>query len=341
MENEKITMEGAKTIKLYRHHITEASYGYTPYYVFSTRPIECSGAHDPCIYRGTDDGGLEYELPEGDDIKKGTRFVWNERSKELFFVTDTTDIDEDESNYFDCTFGISTNGLPEMYWADGYEEYSQILFMTPESLIKWKGNSCGMPPPISRPVRARETKVTDDYDYFEVLERYKFLKKSELPDIPDTILERAVMNWMWTKCEDEYKKDNDVDQYEVISSLPKPCQNVYSCRTVIDQVENGGLTQLFFNFSTPYAEMSIDGFLALGAPKLSEVMKKAVETYHQNKPALDSYDDGTQEGFFDSYQENVFEELDNMFYAENRSKNSANYIDSVKYIRQNTDCFGN
>ena len=169
----------------------------------------------------------------------------------------------------------------------------------------------------------------DDYDYFEVLEKYKFLKNAELPDIPDVILEHAVMSWMWTKAFKE-----GVEQYEVICSLPKPCQHVYSCRTVIDEVNNGGLTQLFYNDTGQFAKMSIEGFLALGSPKLSEIMAKAIETYHQNKPVLDNYDDGTLESFFDSYQEKIFEELDDKFY------NECDSINSFKYIRQNAECFG-
>ena len=168
-----------------------------------------------------------------------------------------------------------------------------------------------------------------DYDYFEVLEKYKYLKNAELPGIPDVILEHAVMSWMWTKALKE-----GVDQYEVISSLSKPCQNVYSCRTVTDEINNGGLTQMFYNETGQFAEMSIEGFVALGSPELSEVMAKAVETYLQNKPVLDKYDDGTLESFFDSYQEKIFEELDGKFYDECDS------IDSAPYIRQNAECFG-
>ena len=170
---------------------------------------------------------------------------------------------------------------------------------------------------------------SDDYDYFEVLEKYKFLKKAELPDIPDVILEHAVMSWMWTKA---FK--GDADQYEVISSLPKPCQNVYSCRTVTDEINNGGLNQLFYNSTGQFAEMSIDGFLALGSQKLSDVMAKAVELYRKNKPLLDKYNDDTLESFFDSYAEKIFEELDNIFYDEIDS------VDMAKFIRQNADCFG-
>ena len=169
----------------------------------------------------------------------------------------------------------------------------------------------------------------DDYDYFEVLERYKCLKNAELSSIPDNILEHAVMSWMWNKWQAE-----GLNQYLIIRSLPKPCQHVYSCRTVTDEVNNGGLNQLFYNMTGMFAEMSIEGFLALGSPKLSGVMEKAVGEFWYNRHVLEGYDDGTLEGFSASYKERIFSELDEEFFSESDS------IDMAKYIRKNADYFG-
>jgi hypothetical protein len=163
----------------------------------------------------------------------------------------------------------------------------------------------------------------------EDYERYKFLKNSELSDIPDDVLEDAVMNWMWAKWQEE-----GLDQYLVIRSLPKPCQHVYSCRTVTDEINNGGLNQLFFNQTGAFAEMSIESFLALGSQKLSRVMEEAVGTFWLNRRDLEEYNDGTIESFCDSCKLDIFEELDSMFNKER------DFIDIVKYIRQHADCFG-
>jgi len=173
--------------------------------------------------------------------------------------------------------------------------------------------------------------MADDFmdDYFKLLERYKFLKKVELPDIADNDLEHAVLSWMWTKIEDD-----GANQYTVICSLPKPCQNVYSCRTVTDEVNNGGLNQLFFNHTVQLIELSIEGYLALGSAKLSDIMAEAVNLYRQNKHILDGYNDGTIESFSASYCEKLFDELVDRFFQE------CDLIDCVSYIRSNADCFG-
>ena len=167
-------------------------------------------------------------------------------------------------------------------------------------------------------------------DYLSTWEKYRFLKNAELSDIPDKKLLNAVNSWISNIIKNEYK---------VLSSLPKPCQNVYCCNTVIAEVFNGGFNQLFFNRMVQLAEMSIEGFLALGVPELSNVMAKAIELYQQNKPVLDSYNDGTLESFSASYQERIFDDLDNEFFdgCDYLGYDDAKY---VQYIRQNAECFG-
>lgn len=78
-------------------------------------------------------------------------------------------------------------------------------------------------------------------DYFHKLEKYKKLNKGEVGSIPDVDLKTAVMSWIRGKFNEDW-----TNQYEVIESLPKPCRHVYACCTVIDEVSNGGLNQLFF-----------------------------------------------------------------------------------------------
>ena len=171
--------------------------------------------------------------------------------------------------------------------------------------------------------------LADSDAYLETLEKYKYLQIGGLSEVSDDELEDAVMTWMWSKFDENWS-----NQYEAISALPKPCQNVFSCRIVIDEVNNGGLNQLFFNSSGQFSVMSIDGFLALGSPELSSIMKEAVALYQQNKEILDGYDDGTLESFSASYEKKIFDKLDESFYSACES------IDYVKYIRLNAVCFG-
>jgi len=168
-------------------------------------------------------------------------------------------------------------------------------------------------------------------DYFQKQEKFKYLKKSELNSIPDSDLRTVAMSWMWGKFNEDW-----TNQYEVIESLPKPCQDVYSCCTVVDEINNGGLNQLFFNSTGQFAKMSQEGFRALGDEKLSSIMRNAIEIYEKNKELLERYNDGTLESFSESYNENLFDELDDRFSEEEPS------FDSLleAYIRKNESVFG-
>ena len=175
------------------------------------------------------------------------------------------------------------------------------------------------------------------------------LKRADLADIPDEDLEDAVMDWMWSK------DDENLSEYEQILLLPKPCQNVYSARTVTDDVMNGGFAQLFWNSSGAFAEMSVEGFLALGSPKLSNLVAKALELRQQ---ILDSPQDSTtgryvaffkrgkeRDGAYDEHNDKIFHDVlhelnDGVFNELNEMFFEYDTMNYAEYIRQNADCFG-
>ena len=63
-------------------------------------------------------------------------------------------------------------------------------------------------------------------------------------------------------------------------------------------------------------------------------MQQAVALYENNRTILDRYNDGTMESFLDSYNEEIFDDLDKAFYAE------IDVVSYTDYIRQNEECFG-
>jgi len=161
---------------------------------------------------------------------------------------------------------------------------------------------------------------------------FKSLKPTDIADIPDDDLPLAVLSWVWGLLEDDW------DNYEIILNLPHPCQFVYSCRTIIDEVYNGGFNQLYFNSTAMYAKLAEEGFKNIGAEKLANIMKQANEIAEKVKPKLEEYDDGTAESFAKSYDERFFEDLDTLFYNELESCDFDNLL--VLYIRKNMTCFG-
>jgi hypothetical protein len=162
--------------------------------------------------------------------------------------------------------------------------------------------------------------------------KFEQLKKEEISAIADSDLRFAVMSWIGGLI-----KEDCSDEYEVILSLPKPCQNVYACCAVEDEICGGGFNQLFLNVTGQLAQIAQEGFLEIGEAELSELLKKALKIYHDNEERLQKYSDGTAESFLASYAEHLFDELDNGISCHEKEFDQL----VVAYIRKNKQYFGN
>lgn len=172
-------------------------------------------------------------------------------------------------------------------------------------------------------------------NFFEFLikrNQYEELKTDELSGINDSELKEAVMSWMWGKVDGNWE-----NQYEIITSLSEPCQYVYACYTVMDELENGGFEQVFYNSSREFVLMAREGFENLGSEAYRSMMDKAITIYEENKVLYESYRDGTVEGFSNLYKEKLFDGLDTEF-LDGREKF---YELAVAYIREHESLFGN
>jgi hypothetical protein len=170
-------------------------------------------------------------------------------------------------------------------------------------------------------------------NYLAFLNSNKLLKNSELSNISDDVIQDAVIIWMNNKIEKDWS-----NQHKIIESLPKPCQDIYACVIVANEINNGGFNQLFFNSAGQFAYMAQNGFFNLGLIKMSQIMEQAIEIYNRSKIILEKYKDETVESFSDSYTENLFNQVDDEFNEECEKCNL--YDVCIQYIRSNSDCFG-
>jgi hypothetical protein len=163
--------------------------------------------------------------------------------------------------------------------------------------------------------------------------KHSGLQRKDLDSVPDDQLITTVMDWMWGKFNPEWS-----DQYEVISSLPKACQDIYSTFTIECEVNNGGFNQCYYNSSKEFTLMAEEGFKAIGAEGFADIMARANSTYSEIKDDLEKQNDGTLESFSKSYENNPLNELDTQFYAMYEKESLEQlYID---YIRDNAGYFG-
>ena len=163
------------------------------------------------------------------------------------------------------------------------------------------------------------------------LATYRELKSNQIPSLADDELRTAVMGWMQGKFNRSWSND-----FEIIQTLNGPCRNVYACCTVIDEIMNGGINQLFYNSTKRFVEMAVTGFYEMHLDELGQIMEKANEIYICNKDLLEQYNDGTIAGFSRSYDEKLFDELDSKV-VDYGSQFEARLC---AYIRENDRCFG-
>lgn len=163
--------------------------------------------------------------------------------------------------------------------------------------------------------------------------KHSGLLRKDLDSVPDEQLITTVMDWMWGKFNPEWS-----NQYEVISSLPKACQDIYSTFTIESEVNNGGFNQCYYNSSKEFTRMAEEGFKSIGAEGYADIMARANSTYSEIKDDLDKQNDGTLESFSKSYENNPLNELDTQFIAMYEKESLEQlYID---YIRANAGYFG-
>ena len=84
------------------------------------------------------------------------------------------------------------------------------------------------------------------------------------------------------------------------------------------------------------SEKPLTSLRALGNDNLCSIIRNAIEIYEKNKEMLEKYNDGTLESFSESYNENMFNKLDDEFSDEESGFDSLLEV----YIRKSESVYG-
>lgn len=130
------------------------------------------------------------------------------------------------------------------------------------------------------------------------------------------------------------KVENDYEiSHITISKLSPGRQAIYNIWLVESEVNNGGFNQFFFNTSGNFSESAVADFELIGATEYAELQKRANKMYKEQE--LAERQDGTIEGFSESYEENPVNDLDLEFYDMSEDLFSL----QVQFIRKNKKQF--
>ena len=103
------------------------------------------------------------------------------------------------------------------------------------------------------------------------------------------------------------------DAGDEMDKLSAPERAFYVALLLMGEVDNGGFSQFFFNYSGDCANEVVAAFTEIGAIPVAEICKKAVSVYGDSVPA----DRAERESLLVENDEvdNILEECDNAFYA--------------------------
>ena len=126
---------------------------------------------------------------------------------------------------------------------------------------------------------------------------------------------------------------------EIISSLTKEQQAFYALTVLEMEVNNGGFNQYYYNNGDEFADEAVTGLKMIGADKFTELVKKANDTYRQQNKKITEKQEGSLEGFSESYKDNPLNDLDKAFY--NLYKEEPLTQLTVDFVRKNKHKFIN
>ncbi len=111
---------------------------------------------------------------------------------------------------------------------------------------------------------------------FENRKIYNVLNPDILKEIPDDRLEQVVIDFVELKVESEIGDDAE-RFYDVIKTLPKSFQAIYTTFYLEAEVYNGGISQYFSNPTGLFTREAIEGLKMVEAYKLAQVIGEAVK----------------------------------------------------------------
>jgi len=183
-------------------------------------------------------------------------------------------------------------------------------------------------------IEENSTVETEDFDFEKMMEEFtnrpilEVLTIEAIDSTEDDDLIQLVFDNLSLKIEDDYE-----NSHLTISKLSPGRQAIYAIWLVDIEVNNGGFNQFYFNRQDYFAESAASGFELIGANEYAELMKRANKIYKEQE--LGERQDGTIEGFSESYEDNPLNALDSEFY--NISEDLVSL--QVQFIRKNKEQF--
>jgi hypothetical protein len=170
--------------------------------------------------------------------------------------------------------------------------------------------------------------------------RHWTLTPTELGSVPDDELIQKVIHSVL-----EYigELGPGEDDYELVRRTPKPAQFFWAMRLLESEVNNGGFEQYFWNSSSALSDVALDAYLAIGADKYVDFLKRALGVMENDSSATRRKRFANDWPAYRKACPPILDALDNEFYSAGCGSPDSGGRDTnldrmkIEYIRRNAN----
>ena len=156
---------------------------------------------------------------------------------------------------------------------------------------------------------------------------HKKLTEEIIDTTSDDNLLQVVFDNLSERLPTDYKKE-----YETVISWNKSRQAIYMIWLLESEVNNGGYNQFYYNSSGQFYKFLPEALRLVGSKKFADLTEKANITFEKENEKITKHQDGTIEGFSESYEDNPLNDFDTKFYELYKTENLLQI--QVDYIRK-------
>jgi len=177
-----------------------------------------------------------------------------------------------------------------------------------------------------------DEQIAQSIETFKNRPIFKELTEHNIDTTSDDNLLQVVFDNLSEKLPTDYEKE-----YETVMTWNKSRQAIYMIWALEAEVNNGGYNQFYFNSSGQFYKQLPQALRLVGANKFADLTKRANELFEKENEKITEHQDGTIEGFSNSYEDNPLNDLDTEFYELYKTENLLQI--QVDFIRENKNEF--
>jgi len=177
-----------------------------------------------------------------------------------------------------------------------------------------------------------QDQIAQSVEAFKNRPIYKELTEQNIDSTSDDNLLQVVFDNLYEKLPDDYEKE-----YETVMTWNKSRQAIYMIWALEAEVNNGGYNQFYFNSSGQFYKNLPEALRLVGANGFADLTQRANDLFEKENEKITKHQDGTIEGFSQSYEDNPLNDLDTEFYKLYETEKLMQI--QVDYIRQNKNDF--